>query len=121
MAIDEQRNSSLPETNVLERAADILKTVAHPTRLRIIDYLEGGEKSVMEICRHLDAPQPYISQHLNLMKAKAILSSKRQGSQILYSVANKNVVQVIHCVRQHGDGGTPSEEGCAALVDYSKP
>ena len=121
MTIEEERVPALPETKALERAADILKTVAHPARLRIIDFLEGGEKAVSEICRHLDSPQPYISQHLNLMKAKAILSSRRNGNQILYSVANQNVVRVIHCVRLHGDGDALPEAGGAAPVVGHNP
>jgi ArsR family transcriptional regulator len=84
-----------------QRAADILRTVAHPARLRIIDFLEQGEKPVAQICIRLSAPQPYISQHLNLMKAKGILASRRNGSQVLYSVANANVIEVIHCIRRH--------------------
>lgn len=94
---------ALPDAERLQHAADILKTVAHPARLRIIDFLEKGERAVSEICRHLDAPQPYISQHLNLMKAKAILSSRRDGTQIYYAISNRDVVKVIHCVRRDGD------------------
>jgi ArsR family transcriptional regulator len=84
-----------------QHAADILKTVAHPARLRIIDLLEAGEKPVAQICSRLNAPQPYVSQQLNLMKAKGILASRRNGNQVLYSVANKNVIEVIHCIRNH--------------------
>jgi DNA-binding transcriptional ArsR family regulator len=114
MAMENGRVSTLPETRKLERAADILKTVAHPARLRIIDFLEGWERAVAEICRQLDAPQPYVSQQLNLMKAKEILSSRRNGNQVFYSIANLNVVKIIHCVQQHGDGDIASDEGCSA-------
>lgn len=94
----------------IQRAADILKTVAHPARLKIIDFLEAAEQPVARICKCLNAPQPYISHHLTLMKAKGILSSRRNGNQVLYSVANRNVIEVIHCVRRHGQ----DNEGCAA-------
>jgi DNA-binding transcriptional ArsR family regulator len=86
----------------IQRAADILKTVAHPARLKIIDFLEEGEQSVAQICKFLNSPQPFISHHLNLMKAKGILSSRRNGNQVFYWVANRNVIEVIHCVRRHG-------------------
>ena len=101
--------SLVVDTERLQRAADILKTVAHPARLRIIDFLEAGEQPVAQICKRLSAAQPYISHHLSLMKAKGILSSRRNGSQVLYAVANKNVVEVIHCVRKHGQ----DDESCA--------
>ncbi|MGA2403321.1 MAG: metalloregulator ArsR/SmtB family transcription factor [Syntrophobacteraceae bacterium] len=99
----------LADTERLQRAADILKAVAHPVRLGIINFLEAGEQPVARICKWLSAPQPYISHHLNLMKAKGILASRRNGSQVLYSVADKNVIEVIHCVRRHGQ----DREGCA--------
>ncbi|MGC9195767.1 MAG: ArsR/SmtB family transcription factor [Syntrophobacteraceae bacterium] len=88
----------------IQRAADILKTVAHPARLRIIDLLESGEQSVAQICKCLEAPQPFISHQLNLMKAKGILCSRREGNQVFYEVANRNVIEVIYCVRRHGQG-----------------
>jgi DNA-binding transcriptional ArsR family regulator len=93
-------SSSPLELEQLQRAADILKTVAHPVRLQIIDFLEPGEKSVSELCQCLGTQQPYTSQQLNLMKAKGILSSRRNGNQVFYSIANPKVVKVIHCVRE---------------------
>ena len=90
------------DSELLQRAADILKTVAHPARLEIINLLEAGEQPVGRICEWLSAPQPAVSHHLNLMKAKGILSSRRNGARVLYSVANPNVIEVIHCVRRHG-------------------
>ena len=105
---EENPTRLLIDSGQIQRAADILKTVAHPARLRIIDFLEPGEQPVANICKHLDAPQPFISHHLGLMKAKGILSSRRDGNQVFYSVANKNVIEVIHCVRKHGQG----DEAC---------
>jgi DNA-binding transcriptional ArsR family regulator len=110
--MSEESISLMVDTERLQRAADILKTVAHPVRLRIINLLEAGEQPVARICKLLSAPQPNISHHLSLMKAKGILSSRRNGSHVLYSVANKNVVEVIHCVRKHGQ----DYEGCAPMI-----
>lgn len=109
---EEGRSNLLADTERLQRAAEILRTVAHPARLQIINFLEAGEQSVAQICKWLSAPQPYVSHHLNLMKAKGILSSRRNGSHVLYSVANKNVINVVHCVRKHGQG----HEDCTPVV-----
>jgi len=108
-AMTVESTSLIADTERIQRAADILKTVAHPARLGIIEILEAGEQSVAQICKRLSAPQPYISHHLSLMKAKGILSSRRNGSRVLYWVANKNVIEVIYCVRKHGQ----DDEGCA--------
>ena len=98
----------------LERAADILKTVAHPMRLQIIDALETGEKTVTELCLHLGAQQPYTSQQLNLMKSKGILSSRRDGNQVYYTIANFDVVKIIHCVRKKADETSDGEAECSS-------
>lgn len=82
----------------LQQAADVLKTVAHPFRLQVIGILENGERTVSELCQDLQAPQPYTSQQLNLLKAKRVLGSRRAGNQVYYRIANANVVKVIHCV-----------------------
>ncbi len=101
---EEGSSNLLADTERLQRAAEILRTVAHPARLQIINFLEAGEQSVAQICKWLNAPQPFVSHHLNLMKAKGILSSRRNGSHVLYSVANRSVIDVVHCVRKHGQG-----------------
>ncbi len=93
------------ESERLEKAAEILKTVAHPMRLRIIDSLEGGEMTVSALCRTLGTPQPYTSQQLNLMKSKGILAARRDGNQVFYRIANPDVVKVIHCVRTQAGPG----------------
>ncbi|MCU0588727.1 MAG: metalloregulator ArsR/SmtB family transcription factor [Syntrophobacteraceae bacterium] len=88
------------EADFLEKAADVLRTVAHPVRLQIIDFLEEGERTVTEICEHLGAQQPYTSQQLALLKAKGILGARRSGNQVLYSITHAGVLKIIQCVRQ---------------------
>ena len=102
----------------LKKAAEVLKTVAHPVRLQIIDLLESGESSVSELCRSLGVPQPYASQQLNLMKDKGVLSSRRSGTQVFYAVADPRVVKVIHCVRgQAGSNDVEPIETCVGAMD----
>lgn len=101
------------EADYLEKAADILKTVAHPVRLQIIDFLEEGEKTVTELCEHLGVQQPYTSQQLALLKAKGILGARRNGNQVLYSIVHPGVVKIIHCVRQQAGLDSPDMEAAA--------
>jgi ArsR family transcriptional regulator len=84
----------------LERAADVLKTVAHPLRLRIVELLEPGEKSVNELKDLLGVTQPLTSQHLSQMRMRGVLGSRREGTLVYYSIANPDVVKVIHCIRR---------------------
>jgi len=97
--MQEESGPSLEAVQV-ERAAEILKTVAHPVRLQIVDLLDRGERTVTALCQLLGAQQPYVSQQLNLMKAKGVLSSRRSGNQVFYVLADPRVAKIIRCVRE---------------------
>jgi len=84
----------------IERAAEVLKTVAHPLRLRIVELLESGEKSVNELKDLLGVTQPLTSQHLSQMRMRGVLGSRRKGTLVYYSIANPDVVKIIHCIRR---------------------
>ncbi|MBN2128841.1 MAG: winged helix-turn-helix transcriptional regulator [Sedimentisphaerales bacterium] len=82
-------------------AAEVLKAVAHPLRLQIVEILEGGERSVGEIADALGEKQAITSQQLNLMKDKGVLASRREGAKVYYRIENPNVVRVLGCVYDH--------------------
>ncbi len=82
-------------------AAEVLKAVAHPLRLQIVEILEGGERSVGEIADALGEKQAITSQQLNLMKDKGVLASRREGAKVYYHIENPNVVRVLGCVYDH--------------------
>src|SRR5512139_4271248 len=88
------------EQERIERAAEVLKTVAHPLRLRIVELLEAGERSVTELKELLGVTQPLTSQHLSQMRMRGVLGSRREGAQVYYAIANPDVVKVIHCIRR---------------------
>lgn len=83
----------------LEKAAFILKTIAHPTRLAIIDLLsKKGRKTVSEICSALELEQSLASHHLNTMKLKGVLGNIREGKNIYYFLKLHEVTQIISCI-----------------------
>jgi len=83
----------------LERIAYILKTVAHPLRLGIIHILELHPKlSVSQICEMLGSEQSLTSHHLQNMRLKGILSVKRDGRSMMYSLKEKDVSMIIECL-----------------------
>lgn len=83
------------------RAAEVLKAVAHPIRLQVVEALQDGERCVGDIVDALGEKQAIISQQLNVMKNGGILSSRREGAKIFYRLENKNVVRVLSCVFAH--------------------
>jgi ArsR family transcriptional regulator len=87
------------EVEKLERIAFILKTIAHPLRLGIIHLLEQHPRlSVSDICEKLDSEQSLTSHHLQNMKLKGILSSKKDGRNMLYSLKERDVSLIIECL-----------------------
>lgn len=89
------RNMKIDQ-NKLEKAAFILKTIAHPTRLAIIDLLQEKKKlSVNEICERLECEQSLLSHHLSNMRIKGLLNSQRKGTSIYYSLKEKDLAKIV--------------------------
>ncbi|RMF25581.1 MAG: ArsR family transcriptional regulator [Bacteroidetes bacterium] len=87
------------EVQRLERIAYILKTVAHPVRLGIIKLLEVHPRlSVTEICEKLQTEQSLTSHHLQNMRLKGLLSVKREGRHMMYSLKERDVSLIIDCL-----------------------
>ena len=87
------------EAEKLERIAFILKTVAHPLRLGIVHLLEQHPRlSVSEICTMLGSEQSLTSHHLQNMRLKGLLSVKRDGRSMLYSLKERDISLIIECL-----------------------
>lgn len=85
---------------ILEKAAAMLKAIAHPVRISIINYLEDGAlKTVTEIHRHVAIEQAVASHHLLILKDKGVLSSKREGRNISYFLKHKNLGSLLNCIK----------------------
>jgi DNA-binding transcriptional ArsR family regulator len=87
--------------DVIDRAADTLRVLAHPHRLRIVEYLMVRQFTVGQLADILSIPPNACSQHLNLMRAHGLLRSSRNGKEVYYQVDNPHAVQVIECLRKH--------------------
>jgi DNA-binding transcriptional ArsR family regulator len=85
----------------LEAAASKLRAIAHPMRIAIIDLLHENQKqSVTEIYQKLDIEQASASHHLNILKNKGVLTSRRDGKKIFYSLKNQTLTEIIECIER---------------------
>ncbi|MCD4746154.1 MAG: metalloregulator ArsR/SmtB family transcription factor [Bacteroidales bacterium] len=84
----------------LEYAAGKLRAIAHPMRIAIIDMLQDKSLSVTEIYNNLNIEQASASHHLNILKNKGLLNSKREGKKIYYSLATKALSELIDCINR---------------------
>jgi ArsR family transcriptional regulator len=75
--------------------ADVLKSLAQPTRLKIIDFLRDGERCVCEIFPAIDEEQSNTSRHLAYMQTHGILSRRKEGVKIYYAVKHPEVFEII--------------------------
>ena len=86
---------------VLERMAQVLKLLAHPHRLKIIEILEGEDGvPVHRIMADLGLPHAATSQHLNLMKRVGLVASARRGREVCYRIADERPLTILNCIRK---------------------
>ena len=80
-------------------AAEMLKAIAHPMRMAIVGYLEGGVKlTVTEIHERLGIEQSTTSHHLGILKSKGVLSSKRDGKNTYYFLKHEELSGLLECI-----------------------
>jgi DNA-binding transcriptional ArsR family regulator len=85
----------------LEKAASMLKAIAHPLRIAILNYLEGGKKlTVTELHELLQIEQSTTSHHLGILKDKGVLSSKREGKNTFYFMKHERLSSIVDCISQ---------------------
>ncbi len=85
--------------NKLESASEMLKAIAHPTRIAIVDMLDGDKKlSVTEIHEALKIEQAVASHHLSILKNKGVLLSERSGKNCYYSLKHQRLSQIVECI-----------------------
>ena len=81
-----------------KRASDFLKALAHESRLVILCILAKGEKSVSELEHELDLRQPTVSQQLARLRADGLVSTRRDGKIIYYSLASDEARTIIGAI-----------------------
>ena len=80
--------------------ADFLKTLAHPGRLKIVEFLKNGEQNVGAIVKTLGIPQSSLSRHLLVLREGGILKSRQQGTTIYYNIEDHDIFQVLHPIAE---------------------
>ena len=84
-----------------EHVSQVLKALAHPVRLQIIEILKNRQMCVGDIVKALGGKQAITSQQLNMMKDKGVLSCRRDGAKVYYQIENKNVIKLLNCIYDH--------------------
>jgi len=95
-----KQKAAIPD-DLFDSAAAIMRSIAHPLRLRILEVLEKEiEANVTALCEATGASQPVVSQQLSRMRLEGVLASRREGSSVFYHVARPEVLGVLDCIRK---------------------
>jgi DNA-binding transcriptional ArsR family regulator len=89
----EQRS---PDPEILEKVAGMLRAMAHPIRIAIVNYLgDGKRRTVTEIHKKLGIEQSAASHHLVILRDRGVLSCRREGKNIFYSLKHDKLKNIL--------------------------
>jgi DNA-binding transcriptional ArsR family regulator len=80
--------------------AEFFRALAHPLRIRILEALVRGERSVQELQDALALPQPLVSQQLAVLRAKNVVGARKQGNTVRYALRDPLVGELLKVARQ---------------------
>ncbi|MEE2707291.1 MAG: metalloregulator ArsR/SmtB family transcription factor [Planctomycetota bacterium] len=98
-----QDNRHVAELPLCERAAGIFAALGDPRRLQLLSLLHGGEMCVSEIADALSDNLPAVSQRLKLLRGESIVSSRRAGKHVYYSLDDQHVVDLVSNALAHAE------------------
>jgi ArsR family transcriptional regulator len=81
--------------------AEIFQALAHPTRIAILDLLREGEMTVGAFADHLNLEQANLSQHLAVLRAKQIVTTRKAGNQVFYTVRDPLIWKMFDLMRRY--------------------
>lgn len=88
----------IPDYTLSALKADILKALAHPTRISIVEILGKGERCVCELNAMFKADQSTISKHLSILKKAGIVSDRKAGVKVFYRLETPCIIDFINCI-----------------------
>jgi DNA-binding transcriptional ArsR family regulator len=91
---------SLNEKRIFQMHAEICKTLSNPIRLEILSRLRDGKKSVNEIASLTGVRQATVSQHLAVLRQRGVVSTRREGINVYYDVANPKITRACDLMRE---------------------
>ena len=79
--------------------ADFFKTLAHPARIRVLELLRAGERSVGELIPEVGLEASHLSQQLGILRRANILKARKDGSTVLYSVTDNRIFKLLEVAK----------------------
>jgi DNA-binding transcriptional ArsR family regulator len=83
---------------LFEKQAEIIKAVAHPIRIAIVDFLKDGERCVCDIAEHIGSEQSNVSRHLSVMVSAGVLDHRKEGLWVIYKLKCSCILDFFTCI-----------------------
>lgn len=93
---DTESSEKMRDTGAVNEATSVMRALSNPSRLRLLVELSDGERSVGELENALGTGQAYVSQQLARLRADDIVSARRQGRIVYYSIRDPRVTPVLN-------------------------
>ena len=90
-----------PARQDYEAGAALMRALGSPVRLAIIDALDADDRCVHELMEAVRLPQAQVSQHLRLLKDARLVTSRRRGREVVYSVADQDAASIVRAALSH--------------------
>jgi DNA-binding transcriptional ArsR family regulator len=93
-----KKTGKLTHLDALAQAAECLRTLAHPHRLRMVQMLLRGEYTVGELAEACGIQSHMASEHLGRMKDRGLLRMERRGRSVYYGIAEEGLAGILNCI-----------------------
>jgi ArsR family transcriptional regulator len=81
------------------RKAELFKTLGHPARIRILELLAEGERSVSDLQPHVGLEASHLSQQLGVLRRAGVVAARKQGTSVIYSMASPRMTELMSVAR----------------------
>jgi DNA-binding transcriptional ArsR family regulator len=81
--------------------AEVFRVLAHHTRIHIVECLRDGELSVSAILERIGVEPANLSQHLGVLRSKGLVSTRKEGNQVFYSLRDPLLIEVLDAMRRY--------------------
>ena len=83
------------EERILELKAEVLKALAQPTRLKILELLRHGERCICEIIPAVKGEQSNVSRHISLMQKSRLVTTRKDGVKVMVKVTDPEIFNIL--------------------------
>jgi len=99
MVSNEMARKLIDNETDIAHAANAMKAIAHPLRLKILCVLADGELSVQDIVEQVGTSQSNISQHLSILRDKAVLTTRKDANRVYYRISDARIIKLVTMTR----------------------